>query len=192
MIRQITRFMRITAFALAGFLGFMGGQVSAETTVVGNDAIPRTLQTGDIARFPFLMIFAKDTFPCGTIEKWETHVINILGGGEYGTMGLLALTPESDSYRISGVDIRRNVTIGLNTFEEIAIDVGEGDVLGLYIETARVSLDFSTNDPKGPILYDLNTRWPRVGRFVSDLDGASIRTYSLNATVTTDCPEPIS
>lgn len=77
----------------------------------------------------------------GTVTDWSVYTNNA------GTLGMLLLRPTTGSnYEIIGADFQ-NANAGLNTFSFTAdtgtASVMAGDILGLYIGTAKVDFDFT-------------------------------------------------
>lgn len=174
---------RFLSIAFGSALLLIGAMISSASAVtVGNAAIDRS--TADTATSPFIMALTDDVFSAGQITQWQTYIDSVFNGST-GTMGMLVLSPTSTAgnYTIKAVDIEDNLGVGLHTFTPSPIDVAAGDILGLYISTARVALDWAGNNSSGPIQYYLDVNMPVVGQLLTGMDGVSTRTYSLNATV---------
>lgn len=120
--------------------------VYADTGVVGNPPIDRK-SSDTWSNFVIGLtseVFAK----AATVSSWEVYVKN------EGDLGLLLLRPKSGStYKIIGSDIE-TARAGLNQFT-FTPDLGgtakvkAGDILGLYIGSAKVDFDDGTDDTVG-------------------------------------------
>lgn len=175
------RFLSVAFGSALLLIGTMISSASA-VTMVGNPAVDRS--TADTATSPFIMALTDAVFSTGHITQWQTYIDSVINSPT-GTMGMLVLSPTgpAGNYTIKAVDIEDNLGVGLHTFTPPSpIDVAADDILGLYISTARVALDF-VNNISGPINYFLNVEPPYVGQNLTGMDGVSTRTYSLIATV---------
>ena len=153
--------------------------LSAQSSlIVGNEAIERTYADG---WSNFVVGLTSEIFNQDAIVKsWEVFTHN------EGTLGLLLLRGiGGDDYKIIGTDFEV-VNAGLNVFDfnpDSGSDfVRAGDILGLYIGTAKVAYEHGLGDSVGWCAGGVCFN-PTVGDIVTI--AGNDRTYSANVTAVT-------
>ncbi|MEM9540275.1 MAG: hypothetical protein AAGA60_12340 [Cyanobacteria bacterium P01_E01_bin.42] len=154
----------------------------SEEAIIGNEAIDRSVYDG---WSNFVLGLTNEVFAeAGTVSEWKVYVNNP------GSVGMLLLRQQVDStYKIIGSDIE-TAKAGLNQFtftpkEGGSAKVETGDILGLYIGSAKVDFDSGTDDKVGwcggnGCITNVNTQLA-AGQTIS-INHAN-RRYSANATV---------
>lgn len=160
----------------------------SSAAIIGNEAKDRSASDG---WSNFVQGLTTETFSAsGTVTDWEVFTNNT------GTLGMLLLRNTSGSdYEIIGADFESILTAGLNSFsftpDTGVADVLAGDLIGLFIGTAKVDFDFVSSGSDTANWCGSNgcvtdTSLLDAGNTVS-LTGFGNRTYSANVTVV---PEP--
>ncbi|MEC7298813.1 MAG: VPLPA-CTERM sorting domain-containing protein [Pseudomonadota bacterium] len=164
----------IRQFILAAVLACTGLVSGAQAATVGDAASNRPNADGYSY---FALAFTSQVFEEGTITNWETY-IKTVGNGK---MALLVLSQvDSGKFTVKGVDYR-TVTQGLNQFTS-SIGVSDGDILGVYMETAKVAWS-SGGDVVQYSFHNTVRSMPLVNQDIK-IQYVTSREYSLNATVT--------
>jgi hypothetical protein len=110
--------------------------------MLGNDAIDRGVSD---SWSNFVLGMTTEVFSMSaTVTDWEVYADND------GTLGMLLLrNTTGENYEVVGADFETAVA-GLNTFSFTAdtgvADVLAGDILGLFIGTAKIDFDFGGSD----------------------------------------------
>ncbi|MEM1236839.1 MAG: VPLPA-CTERM sorting domain-containing protein [Pseudomonadota bacterium] len=178
--------VRALVIAALAILNFSATAVHAAT--VGNDAVER----GRYDTFGNFGLALTDVVSPndGTITEWSVYTSR-------GDLALLLLRPTGTAgeYTLVDMDARianpANNEPGVQTYAS-DITVSTGDVLGLFLGTAKVSyeLDSRPNVCNGldcDVLYTNNGGLLNLGTLLNttiQFGGSTDRTYSLNATIT--------
>ena len=181
-----------SAFALIALLTFVTN--ANASLMLGNDAIDRS--NAD-SWSNFVLGMTTEVFSMSaTVTDWEVYTNNP------GTLGMLLLRNTSgQNYEVVGADFE-TATAGLNSFTFTAdtgvADVLAGDILGLFIGTAKI--DYDLNLGAGDLVDWCGSNDCVVGGDTGLLDAGEIislaggagggggdRTYSANVTAV---PEP--
>lgn len=175
-VKRVIRFLSVGAT-----LVLMAGTVQA-ATMVGNDAIDRASADG---WSEFVLGLTSETFTAaGTVTDWQVYAANT------GTLGMLLLrNTGGNDYQVVGVDNETITTAGLNNFaftpDSGSAQVQAGDILGLYIGSAKV--DFDLPDSSDSVNWCSGTGCASggvdAGATVSLTGGPQNRTYSANVTL---------
>jgi len=114
----------------------------SQAGIIGNDAINRSTSDG---WSNFVLGLTTETFTtAGTVTDWNVYTNNA------GTLGMLLLrNTGANNYTVIGADFE-TASAGLNSFSFNA-DTGSsnvlaGDILGLYIGSAKVDFDYNSNN----------------------------------------------
>lgn len=171
-----------TFLTTAVFSLILTGAASA-STVIGAAATDRALSDG---YSDFAIALLDDVLPAGTITGWETYIEAIDGGASTGSMALMVLhSLGGGSFEVKGIDIGNSVIVGSNLFTTSLV-VAAGDVLAIYMGSAKVSYDLLGSNSTGLYPYSDNNAFgspPNVGATLVLNAGSTDRTYSINATV---------
>jgi len=162
-------------------------QATIETGVtIGGDLVNRS--TGDTWN-NFTIGLTDQVLPTGTITTWNTFIEGFTGEQDTSISLLVLRNTGGTTWTVVGSDKENVVGSGLQTPFSANIEVIAGDILGLWMNDAKVSFDQTDEN----VYWDSygNMQWedaPIVGDSL-DLDQGSSnhymgqRTYSVQATV---------
>lgn len=159
--------------------------ISSGAATVGAAATDRSLADG-YSDFVIALTGAV-VLSAGTITGWETYIEAIDGNTATGSMALLVLSNlGGGSYQVKGVS-SQSVGLGLNSFGATSITAAAGDILAIFMGTAKVSYDLLGSNSVGPDPYSGNGAFgtaPVFNQILALNAGGTDRTYSINATIT--------
>lgn len=163
------------------------------SSVVGNDAINRS-QSDTWSNF--VLGLKTETFTtAGTVSDWSVYTNNT------GTLGMLILrNTGADNYQVIGADFETVSTAGINNFtfnpDTGSANVMAGDILGLFIGSAKVDFDYNANSDvvnwcgNNGCISDYSQL--DAGQTLSLTGGPQGRSYSANVSLVASVTEPAS
>lgn len=164
----------------------------SQAGIIGNDAVNRATSDG---WSNFVLGLTTETFTtAGTVTNWNVYTNNA------GSLGMLLLrNTGANNYTVIGADFE-SVSAGLNSFTFNA-DTGSsnvlaGDILGLYIGSAKVDFDYNSNNDIvnwcGNNGCVSNLSQLDAGQSLTLSGGPQGRSYSANVSVAVSEPSTIA
>ena len=174
----------ILKLAVATILAFVAsvGSAQAASITVGNAVVDRS--TADTWSNFVLALPSESFTTAAVVTNWSVFTNTI------GDLGLLILRAAAGSnYQVIGADFETIASVGFNSFTFNA-DTGTssvmaGDILGLYIGSAKVDFDYIAGGTakwcgSSGCITDVNTQLA-AGQEITFSGGPQDRVYSVNA-----------